>query len=482
MRGPEERTRADEYHGRRGRQADDQGGARGVHRRGRAARRDGRRRPARPVALHQPRAQHARLLRARARRGPRHATTRCSSASSSSASSARSSASSSWCASPACASRSRPASPRSSADGYTPQQLLPIAQERAWGIMKAARQCFSELRPELDAAGIHIVDYADLDAGQQAALRRATSRTQVFPVLTPLAFDPGRPFPHISNMSHNLAVLVARRRAATSASRASRCRTSLPRLVPVPAPAGAAARRGRRRARSGSPGSSRSSPPTSRRCSRAWRSLESHPFRVTRDAELAIQELEADDLLETIEQFVRRRRFGSVIRVTIDEAMPERVRGILTENLELGDADVYAVQLAARAEQPLGRRVASTGPSSSTRRWCSRCRRRSAALEGSEHLRRHPPARRPAPPSLRLVRPRGGVPARRRQRPGRARHQADAVPRRPQRAGRRAAHGGGRQRQAGRRAGRAQGALRRGEQHRLGEGAGARGRRTSSTA
>ncbi len=48
-----------------------------------------------------------------------------------------------------------------SADGYTPQQLLPIAQERAWDIMKAARQCFSDLRPELDAAGIHIVDYGE---------------------------------------------------------------------------------------------------------------------------------------------------------------------------------------------------------------------------------------------------------------------------------------------------------------------------------
>ena len=77
-----------------------------------------------------------------------------------------------------------------SADGYTPQKLLPLVQERAWGIMKEARECFSELRPELDAAGIHIVDYADLDAGQRATLRRYFE-DQVFPVLTPLAFDPG---------------------------------------------------------------------------------------------------------------------------------------------------------------------------------------------------------------------------------------------------------------------------------------------------
>ncbi len=72
--------------------------------------------------------------------------------------------------------------------------------------------------------------------------------------------------------------------------------------------------------------------------------LESHDFRVTRDAELAIQELEADDLLETIEKFVRRRRFGSVIRVTVDESMPERIRGILKENLELSEQDIYTVK------------------------------------------------------------------------------------------------------------------------------------------
>ena len=101
--------------------------------------------------------------------------------------------------------------------------------------MKAARQCFSELRPELEAAGIHIVDHADLDAGQRATLRRYYE-DRVFPVLTPLAFDPGRPFPHISNMSHNLGVLL---RDANGDERFARVKVpdSLPRLVPVVPPA-----------------------------------------------------------------------------------------------------------------------------------------------------------------------------------------------------------------------------------------------------
>lgn len=227
------------------------------------------------------------------------------------------------------------------ADGYTPQKLLPLAQERALSLMKAARQCFSELRPELDAAGIHIVDYGSLDAAQKATLEKYYA-DKVFPVLTPLAFDPGRPFPHISNMSHNLGVLI---RDASGDEHFARVKVpdTLPRLVPVPAAAGG--------------------PDTAGGPDEQWFTwleqviaanlaslfpgmdvLESHAFRVTRDAELAIQELEADDLLETIEQFVRRRRFGSVIRVTIDESMPERVRDILTENLELEVSDIYAVK------------------------------------------------------------------------------------------------------------------------------------------
>ena len=228
------------------------------------------------------------------------------------------------------------------ADGYTPQKLLPLAQERAWGIMKAARQCFSELRPELEEAGIHIADYGDLDADQRAALGRYYE-DKVFPVLTPLAFDPGRPFPHISNMSHNLGVLV---RDGNGDQHFARVKVpdTLPRLVPVSAAAGAPAADEDGHQQQWFTWLEQLIAANLSTLFPNMEVVESHAFRVTRDAELAIQELEADDLLETIEQFVRRRRFGSVIRVTIDEKMPERVRGILSENLELGETDLYTVK------------------------------------------------------------------------------------------------------------------------------------------
>ena len=224
------------------------------------------------------------------------------------------------------------------ADGYAPQDLLPIVREQAWGLMKEARECFIGLLPELDAAGLHIVAHDDLDQKQRGALATYFEE-QVYPVLTPLAFDPGRPFPHISNMSHNLAVVV-RDQAGEEHFARVKVPASLPRLVPVPAPGGRASS-GQQRwlvwledlitAHIGAlfPG---------------MEIVETHPFRVTRDAELAIQELEADDLLETIERFVRRRRFGSVIRCTVEERMPQHIRGILVDNLELASTDLYPVR------------------------------------------------------------------------------------------------------------------------------------------
>ena len=91
-----------------------------------------------------------------------------------------------------------------SLDGLTPAQQLNAIHQEALRLMNDVRECLRGLLPQLDAAGIHIVDYSALEDNQKAFAKKYFDAV-IFPVLTPLAYDPGRPFPHISNMSMNLA-------------------------------------------------------------------------------------------------------------------------------------------------------------------------------------------------------------------------------------------------------------------------------------
>ena len=142
-------------------------------------------------------------------------------------------------------------------------------------------------------------------------------------MLTPLAVDPAHPFPYISNLSLNLAVTV--RDPSSGDERFARVKVPplLPRFVAAPR------RRALRAARAGHRGAS------STRCSRAWRSLAHHPFRVTRDADFELED-EAEDLLEAIESVLRRRsKFGRVVRLEVDTKMTGEVLELLCRELEL---------------------------------------------------------------------------------------------------------------------------------------------------
>ncbi|MCC7164215.1 MAG: polyphosphate kinase 1 [Anaerolineae bacterium] len=225
-------------------------------------------------------------------------------------------------------------------DGMTPAEQLVLVRADATKLMIKSRECLYELLPQLERAGIQIRNYSSLNGEQQEYAREYFERV-IFPVLTPLAYDPARPFPHISNMSLNLAVMIRDRRGQERFARV-KVPNTLPRLVAVPPPPGA--------------------PPNHETF--VWLDqlvsahleslfpgmeiLETFAFRVTRDAEVVIQELEADDLLETIERGVRARRFGDVVRLTIDPMMPDNLRKILIENLELEPEDIYVL------EPPLG--------------------------------------------------------------------------------------------------------------------------------
>lgn len=228
-----------------------------------------------------------------------------------------------------------------SLDGLTPAQQLIAIRREALQLMNDARDCLHHLLLQLDAAGIHIRDYDALGEEQKIAATHYFDQI-VFPVLTPLAYDPGRPFPHISNMSLNLAVLVRDPKGQEHFARV-KVPNTLPRFVQIPPPVP-------------TPSPDGSEPHDIwlvwleqviiahlERLFPSMHIITAHPFRVTRDAEMIIQELEAEDLLETIERGVRERRFGSVVRLTIDPSMPEEIRNILIENLDLEPNDVYTL-------------------------------------------------------------------------------------------------------------------------------------------
>ncbi len=234
-----------------------------------------------------------------------------------------------------------------SPDGRTPAEQLAEVRRFALDLMIAAKKCLIEdIIPKLAEQGIHLLNYEQLNE-KQAAQAKSYFDDVIFPVLTPMAFDPGHPFPHISNLSLNLAVMI---RDPSGEDRFARVKVpaSIPRFVPLKR----------------SSGSVRKDGTAPRKHYFVWVEqviaanlqalfpgmdvVGSCPFRVTRNADMIIQELEADDLLETMEKSVRQRRFGSVDRVTINTLVPDHIRDILIKNLRVDVKDVYAL------EGPLG--------------------------------------------------------------------------------------------------------------------------------
>jgi polyphosphate kinase len=172
-----------------------------------------------------------------------------------------------------------------SADGLTPAEQLAAVRKAATKLMLQARDCLLlNILPALTHAGIHLLDYAELNEKQRAKVSKYFEEV-VFPVLTPLAFDPGRPFPHISNLSLNLAILIRDPQGAKHFARL-KVPDTLPQLVPIKR----------------SSGSLREDGTVPYKHSFVWLDqvmmanlgalfpgmeiLEAHPFRVTRNADM----------------------------------------------------------------------------------------------------------------------------------------------------------------------------------------------------
>lgn len=220
-----------------------------------------------------------------------------------------------------------------SPDGRTPLEQVKEIHTRVVRMLKQMSKCFwDDLHPKLAAEGIHLLKMNELAPEQRRALTEYFSR-EIFPVLTPLAFDPGHPFPYISNLSLNLAVVVS---SPTGEERFARVKVPdvLPRLVEIPATGG-----------------------DTKEFRFVWLEdlisenlgmlfsgmavKESYAFRVTRNADIEIEEDEAEDLIRSIAESLRLRRFGSVVRVGVQDTMPARIRDTLVENLEVTQDDMY---------------------------------------------------------------------------------------------------------------------------------------------
>jgi len=233
-----------------------------------------------------------------------------------------------------------------SPDGlHSPQQLLHEIRAEVYAIMKESRDVLiNSLLPSLAAQGVQVLRYEALDHQQRAAADKYF-REIIFPILTPLAFDPGRPFPHISNLSLNLAVLIQDRKKVQRFARL-KIPDTISHFVPVGMSEGALKISGTAKIR----GTAMSNDvvwidevvatnlPT---LFPGMKILSVYSFHVTRDADMEIQELEASDLLETVEQSVRQRRFGNVVRLQVNEEMPADVLNILLNNLEVEPEAVY---------------------------------------------------------------------------------------------------------------------------------------------
>jgi polyphosphate kinase len=223
------------------------------------------------------------------------------------------------------------------------QQLMAIREDLTGRLAEAEALWRDDLMPKLWQEGIRIFGYQDLNDRQRGALRDYFAR-DVFPVLTPLAFDPAHPFPHISNLSLNLAVVVNDQRGRESFARL-KVADVFPRLVPIPGE-GALEVPGDLAAPAGG-NFVWLEDLVAANLDMLFPGLEvvaAYPFRITRDADFDIKDEGALDLLSNIEQLIELRQWGNVIRLEIDQRTPDRIRDILMRNLELSPYQVYRTQ------------------------------------------------------------------------------------------------------------------------------------------
>jgi len=228
-------------------------------------------------------------------------------------------------------------------DGLTPvEQVRKIEKLLKPMIKKLNDHWIKKIVPGLKNAGVELLEYSDFTEEQQALLKEYFKK-EIYPVLTPLAFDPGRPFPYISNLSLNLAILLKKPNGESHFARL-KVPSILPRLMQVDE-----ILKPGKKPKAGEKFQAKF----------IWLGdfikvnldtlfpgmevIDSHLFRITRDTDIELQEDEADDLLRVIEENIRQRRFGSVVRMEVATQIPEFMLETLIENLLISRDDVQVL-------------------------------------------------------------------------------------------------------------------------------------------
>jgi polyphosphate kinase len=229
-----------------------------------------------------------------------------------------------------------------SPDGLSPARQLAEIRKVSMDIMKEAEVYWlNTLQPQLRDAGIYVLNYNELSVKQRENVNSYFDEV-IYPVLTPLAYDPGHPFPHISNLSLNLAVFL---KARDDLKRFARVKvpSSLPQLVPIKRSSGGLRKDGTAPHRHYFVWLDQVIQANLTALFPGMEVLESHSFHVTRNSDTEIQELEAPDLLDLVEESVRKRRFGAVTRMLIHRNMTAEVKKILVENMKVDPNDIFTL-------------------------------------------------------------------------------------------------------------------------------------------
>jgi polyphosphate kinase len=233
------------------------------------------------------------------------------------------------------------------ASGLSPRQVLEVISDNAHELMDRHARVFAEqVQPALAHEGITLVRWQDLGESEQDRLRKFFRR-QIFPVLTPLAVDPAHPFPYISGLSLNLAVVVVN--PATGKEHFARVKVPplLPRFIAVDAS-------GRPSAPDEQTASVEKGPtsfvPVEDVISEHLEHLfpgmevrEHHTFRVTRNEDVEVEEDDAENLLKAMEKELLRRRFGPPVRLEIADSISPRIRTLLVRELSMAEDEVYTL-------------------------------------------------------------------------------------------------------------------------------------------